>query len=116
MHTELVGRKEEIAILEKALTSPEAEMISVIGRRRVGKTFLIKTIYENHINFEITGLQNAPRNEQLRNFAFQLNRVAKNTVPIPPPKDWLEAFMFLINHLETLHQDKKLVVFLDELS
>ena len=37
-----VGRKKEQEILKEALTSYEAEMVAVIGRRRVGKTYLIK--------------------------------------------------------------------------
>ena len=51
---ELIGRKEEIVVLKKALKSTNAEMVSVIGRRRVGKTFLINQIYEKHIAFSIS--------------------------------------------------------------
>ncbi len=116
MPKKLVGRTEEVEILQEALQSDEAEMISVIGRRRVGKTFLVKTIYNNHIDFELTGLQNAPRSEQLRNFAFQLNKVANTPIPIPPPKDWLDAFITLIQYLESNKKSEKLVIFLDELS
>ena len=57
---QLIGRKEEIAILKKALKSTHAEMVSVIGRRRVGKTFLINHIYKKHIIFSISGTQNTP--------------------------------------------------------
>ena len=57
MKTEFVGRTREQEILQKALESNEAEMISVIGRRRVGKTFLVKSAYKNRIDFEITGIQ-----------------------------------------------------------
>ena len=53
-----IGRKSERQILEKAFHSPEAEMVSVIGRRRVGKTFLINRVFEGKISFEISGLQN----------------------------------------------------------
>lgn len=55
----LVGRVEEIKILENALKSPKAEMVSIIGRRRVGKTFLVKSVYSDKIDFEITGIQHA---------------------------------------------------------
>ncbi len=50
--------------------SKEAEMISVIGRHRVGKTFLIKKIYEKNIAFEWTGIQHAPRKEQLEGLLY----------------------------------------------
>lgn len=58
MSTKFIGRKEEQGILNKALVSDESEMISVIGRRRVGKIYLVRTVYEEHITFEISGLQN----------------------------------------------------------
>ena len=57
MENLFIGRKEEIAILEEALASYEAEMVAVLGRRRVGKTFLIQSIYNKRITFEVTGLQ-----------------------------------------------------------
>lgn len=115
MTNKLFGRESEIAILQKALASNAAEMVSVIGRRRVGKTFLVKTVYEKSIAFEITGIQNAPRDEQLRNFSGQLTKMSKSRVPIPPPKDWLEAFFLLSEFLESKLVKQKIVVFLDEL-
>ena len=52
----LIGRKAEKIILQEAIESSEAEMIAVIGRRRVGKTFLIQSVYKNQLVFEVTGL------------------------------------------------------------
>lgn len=46
MLSQLIGRTKERATLLKALTSPEPEMVAVIGRRRVGKTFLVRSVYE----------------------------------------------------------------------
>ena len=51
MKTPFIGRKKEQEILEEALKSKEAEMVAVIGRRRVGKTFLVKSIYQAQITF-----------------------------------------------------------------
>ena len=45
-------------------------MVAVIGRRRVGKTFLINTVYGTNIDFEITGIENTPLQRQLKNFAY----------------------------------------------
>lgn len=56
--TPFVGRIEEKRMLENALQSSKAEMISVIGRRRIGKTFLVKSVYQEKIDFEITGIHN----------------------------------------------------------
>jgi len=67
-----IGRRKEQEILYDALDSREAEMVAVIGRRRVGKTFLIKETYKENIVFDITGLQHGPLKEQLENFAFSI--------------------------------------------
>jgi len=111
----LVGRKKEIAILEKAYQSQRAELLAIIGRRRVGKTFLIKEVYKGKIDFELTGLQAAPRGEQLQNFSYQLAEFMGTKMPIKEPKNWLEAFRMLISFLKEKKSNRKQVVFLDEL-
>lgn len=113
--TPLIGRIEEQKILKKALQSSKAEMISIIGRRRVGKTFLVKSAYGDQIDFEITGIQHATRKEQLRNFMIQLSNFSKGSFPNAEPRDWLEAFHFLSKYLEIKQKTEKMVVFLDEL-
>ena len=72
MMKQIIGRKEETNTLEAALRSEQPEMVAVIGRRRVGKTFLIKQTYRDDIDFELTGLQHAKKSEQLQNFIFAL--------------------------------------------
>lgn len=114
---QLIGRKEEIAVLKKALKSTNAEMVSVIGRRRVGKTFLINQIYEKHIAFSISGTQKTPLKEQLGNFAYLLNEYANSQIAYKTPTSWQEAFQMLITYLKekTAKSKKKVVVFFDEL-
>ena len=73
MKKSLVGRKKESGILIEALQSNEPEMVAVIGRRRVGKTFLVKQVCQEHILFEVTGLQDAGLKKQLDNFSFSLS-------------------------------------------
>lgn len=114
-HAPLIGRIEEKRILENALQSPKAEMISVIGRRRIGKTFLVKSVYQNKIDFEITGIQHATRREQLRNFMLQISKYSDGAFPLTEPKDWLEAFYLLSKLLEQKKKSGKMIVFLDEL-
>jgi uncharacterized protein len=115
MVTEFIGRKKEQEILQKALDSGEAEMVSVIGRRRTGKTFLVKTFYKDQIVFELTGVKGAPMDEQLYNFTVALQRASKNPLLVTPFKNWMEAFYILITYIETLPTDRKHVIFLDEL-
>lgn len=115
MNKNFIGREREQAALTNALHSQEPEMVAVIGRRRVGKTFLIKNTYTDRIAFEVTGVQNAGLSEQLQNFAFRINRTFYSGEAKLKPKNWLEAFQILIIALEKQNYPQKMVVFLDEL-
>jgi len=110
----ITGRKEEQIILKEALRSPEAEMISVIGRRRVGKTYLVREVFGKNILFEMSGLQRTNKLDQLRNFANQLKKYTNAKVVIPPPRDWLEAFFILTDWLDQIDLSEKKVIFFDE--
>ena len=90
-------------------------MIAVIGRRRVGKTYLIKNAYGDQVDFEVTGIQKAPLTEQLQNFAFRLNATFPTNAAKSKPANWLDAFQMLITALEQKNKASKLVVFFDEL-
>jgi uncharacterized protein len=115
MEARFIGRKKEIEILQKALYSNEAEMVFVIGRRRIGKTYLVKTKYAGRIVFHLTGVKGAPIEEQLANIAFAIKEQLNNNITIPPLKDWLEAFHILTTYLRKLPKEQKYVVFFDEL-
>lgn len=111
----IIGRKEEQAVLQKALQSNKAEMVAVIGRRRVGKTFLINTVYKDHLVFQQTGVRKASAEQQLRTFKNNLQLLSGKS--IEQPKDWLDAFHLLRVYLEPLlNPEKKIVLFFDELS
>ncbi|MEN0048509.1 MAG: ATP-binding protein [Bacteroidota bacterium] len=114
-HLEFIGRKPEQAILREALASKEAEMVAVIGRRRVGKTLLIKTVYDERIVFQIAGTQHASKQDQLQVFSYQLQEYVGLDEQVKKPKNWLEAFHFLIQFLKTKKSERKQVVFFDEL-
>ncbi len=111
----LIGREKEKGILEKALRSNEAELVAVIGRRRVGKTFLIKTVYAEHIHFETIGVQHAPRKEQLENFRVQMRKAFGELAPTKPLASWQEAFFALTDCLEKSENKARKVLFFDEL-
>ncbi|MEM6800005.1 MAG: ATP-binding protein [Bacteroidota bacterium] len=111
----LIGRKREQEILLSALNSDKAEMIAVVGRRRVGKTFLINSVYEKHIVFQQTGVRKASLENQLRTFKNSLELFSGDS--IDQPKDWLDAFFQLRKKLEPFLTTKgKVVLFFDELS
>jgi predicted AAA+ superfamily ATPase len=68
MAERIIGRVNEKALLSKLLESKEPELLALYGRRRVGKTFLIRNAYEKHIIFECTGIHQATMQKQLENF------------------------------------------------
>ncbi len=116
MSNTLIGRTKEQETLRKALLSDESEMVAIIGRRRVGKTFLIRSVYRERIDLEFTGVQNATRREQLESFHFLLQKYARRNTILNLPKNWLEAFHQLITVLENKNTSKKKkVIFFDEL-
>ncbi|MDP6355767.1 MAG: ATP-binding protein [Planctomycetota bacterium] len=116
MQEKLVGRYEEREILQKTLVSGESEFIAVYGRRRVGKTFLIREFFKENLCFEITGIHDAPLAEQLQNFSQAIGKaVGKRGKPPELPATWQQAFQQLIAFLETQKQRQKLVIFFDEL-
>jgi len=96
------------------LLFPEAEFLAVTGRRRVGKTHLVKTFFKENICFEMTGIQNGTDADQLVNFTVKL---AEHTPDATPkiPDHWILAFAGLKKYLKTLPTDKKQVIFFDEL-
>lgn len=108
----LIGRKKEKKLLTKIYHSNKSEFVAVYGRRRVGKTFLIREFFNENIVFQSSGLSDGGTKEQLKNFYKSVCRYDNTTPAIPV--DWLDAFDLLINYLEKINIDRK-VVFLDEL-
>ncbi|MBK8622878.1 MAG: AAA family ATPase [Saprospiraceae bacterium] len=112
----MIGRQKEIQTLEKVYRSGKPELVAVFGRRRVGKTYLIRQYFYGKIDFELTGLKDGTRLQQLRNFSYSLKEARKDEELPPTPKDWLEAFHQLKVFLESQTDDqKRCVVFIDEL-
>lgn len=114
--TNLIGRKAEYDVLEDALQTSEAEMIAIVGRRRVGKTFLITQAYKSKIVFELTGIQRATLQQQLTNFQDVLQDHQGITDKLKEvPDDWLSAFRLLRQYVQTRLGNEKIVLFFDEL-
>lgn len=111
---EIIGRTEEMAVLKSAIASKEAELIAIYGRRRIGKTYLIRNYYEDRIAFELTGMNNGSLKAQLLQFSKALQKASNAPLPLAPPKSWVEAFTALEGMLSSLSKKKKWVVFFDE--
>ena len=108
----IIGRKYEQKLINACCNSDKAELIAIYGRRRVGKTYLVKSMFNDEFAFSFTGLYDVSRQVMLEQFRKKLERYSG--WQISRFKDWYEAFDMLRNYLESLHSDK-LIVFLDEL-
>lgn len=111
----IAGRQEEIELLQSLNEQDESSFVAVYGRRRVGKTYLIRQVYETNIIFECSGVHEKSMAHQLENFWRSLNETNAQKQPPPPPKTWLEAFFQLRAYLNTQTQVSKKVIFLDEI-
>lgn len=109
----IIGRAAEQEILRRRIESESSELIAIYGRRRVGKTFLVRQYFNDAFGFYSTGIYQGTKKEQLGAFNRQLEYYSGRKWKAA--KDWFEAFAQLREYLESLGGDKPIVVFLDEL-
>ena len=109
----IIGREKQIELLQNALISDKSELIAIYGRRRVGKTFLIRETYAKEIIFEISGIPDGSLNDQLINFYNEISKKSKKSFKKEAPTNWMEAFNMLSEYIDNLKSTKK-VVFIDE--
>ena len=108
----IIGRDYEQSLIKRLYDSDKAELVAIYGRRRVGKTYLVKRFFNDQFDFYFTGLYETPKNVQLAVFASEIEKKTGQATPVP--KNWFEAFSLLRKYLSTLRK-RKIVVFLDEL-
>ena len=111
----VAGRKDEVIILQNMLSKQHSDFVAVYGRRRIGKTYLIRQVYQANIVFDCSGLHQRDTPQQLENFWLTLVDVTKRSKPILP-KTWLQAFSLLRTYVESLKGNEKKVIFLDEIA
>jgi AAA+ ATPase superfamily predicted ATPase len=113
MNTKIIGRKQEIKRLQELYNSGKPEFVAIYGRRRVGKTYLVRELFEKEFVFDIAGLAKSGLKEQLVNFHYSLKRATDKEFSVP--QSWLEAFEQLITLLQNSDKKRK-VIFIDEIS
>lgn len=111
----IAGRQAEVVLLQSLLKKEESAFVAMYGRRRIGKTYLIRQVFENEIVFECSGVLGKNMPQQLENFWRSLNETNPQAQPSLPPKTWLAAFFQLREYLNIQKQDTKKVIFLDEI-
>lgn len=112
----LIGRRTEQRELQRFAESKKSEFVVISGRRRVGKTFLVRETFNHEFAFYATGVAGGKQKDQIDAFNIMLQRVgAKGTA-----KNWFQAFEELKEYLETQDpikdaQSNKMIIFIDEM-
>ena len=111
---DLIAREEELKLLNHSINKKESQFIAVYGRRRVGKTYLIREAFANQFCFSHTGYYRQSRTEQLTGFWKSLKKAGLSR-DCQCPQNWKEAFDLLEKIIDQSHAEKK-ILFLDEIS
>lgn len=107
----MIGRLKEMEELNRLAESDESEFVAVYGRRRVGKTYLVRETFADRFAFYHTGLPNATKRQQLVHFRKSLGEYGYKG---HSPSDWASAFDALRTVLLDSVERRK-IVFIDEL-
>lgn len=114
----LIGRKEELEILEHIYRSNQAEFLALYGRRRVGKTFLIREFFETKkdiIFFNVTGLKDGSMAEQIANIMDRIGEIFYGGAKLETKKTWKEVFKEINQAIKQQSPKKKIILFIDEI-
>lgn len=122
MSQKIIGRYAELRKLQSAYESDEAEFIAVYGRRRVGKTYLIRSWASQKsdkscIFFQTSGIHGADISIQLREFRLEIERAFYDHHAgslLRDPENWVDAFTLLREAIDKMASRKKIIIFLDE--
>jgi AAA+ ATPase superfamily predicted ATPase len=109
----IIGRKRECEILRECYDANRPDFVAVYGRRRIGKTYLIKEFFNNRFTFYVSGMADEKMPVQLQNFHFALKEYFEGDFSLP--LNWLEAFVQLEHLIKSQPTKEKKVVFIDEL-
>jgi len=109
----MVGRIIEKIELQRIIESDKAEFVVVFGRRRVGKTLLVREFFKNNFTFYHTGMANSTKKKQLQAFNASLNKYGN--VEFPQSKDWFDSFQQLEKLIIANRKRSKKIIFIDEM-
>lgn len=111
---DIIGRKNEIKQLTEYYNSGKSEFIAIYGRRRIGKTFLVRNLFRDRFCFEMSGSIGASGETQLSNFVHALHDYGYDNNLTP--STWTDAFFALRSILKgQTGKGQRLVLFIDEL-
>jgi uncharacterized protein len=112
----LIGRKKEQTELEEIFSSKKPEFVLIYGRRRIGKTFLIKKFFlkKSCVFFNVTGIKDGALSEQLIEFSKSIGECFYHGATIAAPDSWMKAFDELNKAISSHSKNKKIILFMDE--
>lgn len=119
MAQKIIGREKEIAELQRIYKADEPAFVVIYGRRRVGKTFLVRELLGHDFAFYHTAIspyelaEKSLNKQQLFNFYNSLRDYGSTLQQVPG--NWFEAFNALRSLLLQKDRGQRLVVFIDEL-
>ncbi len=93
--------------------SGKSEFVAVYGRRRIGKTYLVRNLFRNSFAFEMSGSIDSPIEAQLTGFGYALREYGAELPALP--NNWTEAFEALKQLLKPKLNGSRLLIFIDEL-
>ena len=111
----LIGRETQKNQIDNYFKENRSHFVAVYGRRRVGKTFLIKEYFDNRFTFYCTGLLNGNKNQQLNNFVSNMKNQLEYMDENASINNWYDAFNELIIAVSKIKEKQKKVIFMDEL-
>ena len=107
----IIGRAAEQNLLKKYIDSDRSEFIAIYGRRRVGKTYLVTEMFREQFTFDMTGVIDGNKNDQMTSFCISLKASGYQG---KMPTDWYEAFEAL-KEVVKARKSEKAILFIDEL-
>lgn len=110
----IIGREMELCTLAECMQSPRSELVAVYGRRRIGKTFLVKEYFKSNFAFYFVGTRGISKSVQLNSFATSLQKQFRLEYK-PSLPNWFEAFSLLESLVEKMRTKGKKVLFIDEM-
>lgn len=113
MNSKLVARHEECEELKRCMESDESEFVIVCGRRRIGKTYLVEQYFNKRYDFKFVGGHGLDTRDQLRSFAKALSKYSGRKQA--ELRDWMDAFDALEAYLGAIPDNRRKVVFIDEM-
>ena len=119
----MIGRKQELQILNNICEENKSQLVVVHGRRRIGKTYLIDYMFQQYrkdcLFFKFTGSEDQDSAIQRDYFIEAIYRWFREE-PTTPITKWHQAFMFLRRvidkEIEKRQHQSKIILFIDEVA